>query len=94
MMTLSDIRRLAGRSQAQVAEAMGVKQARVSQIEQQYPDVVFTVLGRYMEALGARVQFAVAGAGVVQATAVEQDRSRAEGLEKRRGRTRRLNSTI
>lgn len=87
MMTLADMRRMAGKSQGQVAQAMGVGQARVSHIEESYPEITFPVLLRYVQAIGGRVQYAVPG-GTVQATALTQDPAREEALLKRRERTR------
>lgn len=83
LMTLADVRRLAGKSQKQVAEAMGVGRARVSQIEADYPNLHYTVVQGYFRALGARIQFAVPGGGVVRETAIAPDTARTATKDRR-----------
>lgn len=62
-MTLADLRRKAGKTQPQVALSMGVSRTQVSRIEARYPDVMFPVLRRYLDALEVDIRFS--GAGVV-----------------------------
>lgn len=65
-MTLADLRRKAGKTQPQVADSMGVSRTQVSRIEARYPDVMFPVLRRYLDALEVEIRFS--GAGVVLAS--------------------------
>ena len=53
--TLADLRRASGKNQRELAEAMGVQRARVSQIEADFPNVHYLVVQRYLEALGGRL---------------------------------------
>ena len=53
--TLADLRRASGKNQRELAEAMGVQRARVSQIEADFPNVHYLVVQRYLEAVGARL---------------------------------------
>lgn len=57
--TLADLRRAAGMSRKQVGERMGVNWQRVGQIEARYPNVNYTTLTRYIEAVGGSVQLVV-----------------------------------
>ena len=52
---LSEIRRLAGRSQRELAEALGIKQPSLSKLENQ-DDMQIGTLQRIVEALGGEVQ--------------------------------------
>lgn len=62
--TLAGLRKRAGMTQLQVAEKMGVTKGRITQIEADYPDLMYPVVLRYLEALGARVHAAVGDTGV------------------------------
>lgn len=54
---LVQARRESGLTQAQVAEAMGVKQPRIAEIERHPSRVSFGVLSRYAEVVGKRIVF-------------------------------------
>jgi transcriptional regulator with XRE-family HTH domain len=54
-MMLSEIRRLAGLTQEQFAESMGVKQPTLSQLESQ-DDMQISTLRRFVEALGGELE--------------------------------------
>lgn len=56
---LSDLRRAAGMTQAQMAKRMGVSEKRVSQIEARYPSVRYDTLVSYVQALGGHIQLTV-----------------------------------
>ena len=55
---LRALRKLAGRSQAYVAEALGVKQPAVAQMEKR-TDVYLSTLRQYIEAAGGRLELIV-----------------------------------
>lgn len=82
--TLADLRRKVGLSQTQVADALGISQARVSRLEAQYPDVRFTALRDYLHAVGVKVVFDGWDIDRVDSTQVIADASRAEAMERRR----------
>lgn len=54
-MLLSEIRRLAGLTQEQLAESLGVKQPTLSQLESQH-DMQISTLRRIVEALGGELE--------------------------------------
>lgn len=56
---LADLRRAAGLSQAQVADRMGVRRARVGHIEAKYPNINYGTLIDYIQAIGGGIQFIV-----------------------------------
>lgn len=55
-MTLADLRRKAGLSQRQVAEAMGRSESTVNRMETAYPDVSYSRLREYLRAIGRDVK--------------------------------------
>lgn len=57
-MNLAEIRRKAGKTQVQIAEAMGVTQANVSRIEHG-EDTQISTLRRYARALGGELEVRV-----------------------------------
>jgi len=73
---LFDLRRIAGRTQKQVAEFMGIGQAQVSRIEAQYPDIRFLTLRAYLDALGIDIRFTKDGELDVLSGDVVEDTSR------------------
>jgi len=56
---VSDLRRAASLTQAQVAQRMGVTAKRVSQIEAAYPAVRYDTLVSYLQALGGHIRLTV-----------------------------------
>lgn len=66
---LKALRELAGRSQAQIAQALGVKQPSVLQIERQ-TDLYLSTLRRFIEAAGGTLELRVElpGKGVLHLT--------------------------
>ena len=52
---LSDVRRAMAFTQAQLADAMGIKQASVAQMEQR-ADLLLSTLRRYVEAMGGEMK--------------------------------------
>lgn len=54
-MSLSETRRLRGRSQAVVAQTLGIAQPNVCQIEKR-PDTMVSTLASYIEALGGKLE--------------------------------------
>ena len=79
-MRLADLRKSSGKTQAEVAQAMGVAAIRVSQIERDYPNVRMAVVERYVRALGGAVWFGV-GDDLVDAANVTADPARAVARE-------------
>jgi hypothetical protein len=57
VLTLAGVRKAAGRTQVQVAEAAGMAQGDVSRLESQ-EDMMLSTLERYARALGAEVEIA------------------------------------
>ena len=57
-LNLADVRRRAGKTQVQVAEAMGVSQANISRIEHG-EDTQISTLRRYVRALGGELEVRV-----------------------------------
>jgi DNA-binding XRE family transcriptional regulator len=53
--SLSDVRRAMAFTQAQLADAMGIKQASVAQMEQR-ADLLLSTLRRYVEAMGGEMK--------------------------------------
>lgn len=53
--TLASLRRKAGLTQEKVAERMGVSRGQVQRYEMLFPDIAFTAVQGYMDALGGRV---------------------------------------
>lgn len=78
---LADLRRASGKTQAEVAGAMGVGQARVSQIERDYPHLGLPTFQRYMEALGGDVSVRV-GDVTTGLDSVVADAGRTEARER------------
>ncbi|MFH9589163.1 helix-turn-helix domain-containing protein [Streptomyces luteogriseus] len=70
--TLSDLRKLSGLSQGEVARRMGVTRARPGQIERDFPNVRFAVVQAYIRALGGRIEFAAVGGLDVWADEITQ----------------------
>ncbi len=60
-MTLAELRRLNGKTQAQVAESMGVSRGRIGSIERDFPHIHYPVLVRYLDAIGADLMFGAGG---------------------------------
>jgi len=56
--TLADIRKATGRTQAEVAEALGVNQNAISQLEQR-SDMYLSTFRRLLNGMGMRLEFAV-----------------------------------
>jgi len=56
--TLADIRKATGRTQAQVAEALGVNQNAISQLEQR-SDIYLSTFRRLLNGMGMQLEFAV-----------------------------------
>jgi predicted XRE-type DNA-binding protein len=52
---LAALRRIQGMTQAQVAEAMGITQGRVSQMEQGQSHLTTTTMAAYLEAIGGEL---------------------------------------
>lgn len=78
--TLTDMRHAAGLSLSQVAERMGVGKHRVSHIEARYPNLNYDTVTRYMQAIGARVQF-VMGDTRIEASEITADPDKAASRE-------------
>jgi transcriptional regulator with XRE-family HTH domain len=74
--TLSDLRKRAGFSQAQMSERMGVSKTQVSRIEATYPDIMFTTLRRYLDALDVEIRFLGDGVIDAESSEVEKDGTR------------------
>jgi transcriptional regulator with XRE-family HTH domain len=55
--TLADLRRRKGMTQAQVADKLHVSPKQVSRIEAAYPQVMFTSLRAYLDAIGVDIRF-------------------------------------
>lgn len=71
--TLRELRELSGFSQREVARRMGVSAARPGQIEQDFPNVRFSVVQAYIQALGGRIEFTVPGEITLWADRVARD---------------------
>lgn len=56
-MTLVELRRAAGFSRRQVAQAMGRSETTVTRMEAAYPDVMYSRLREYLRAIGRDVRF-------------------------------------
>lgn len=54
-MSLAEVRKARGKSQAALAEALGTAQPNVSQVESR-PDTLISTLSHYIEALGGRLE--------------------------------------
>ncbi|MFY0664917.1 MAG: XRE family transcriptional regulator [Natronospirillum sp.] len=54
-MSLADTRKLRGRSQASIAQALGIAQPNISQIEKR-SDTMVSTLAAYVEALGGKLE--------------------------------------
>ena len=54
-MSLAEVRKANGQSQAMVAEKLNIAQPNVSQIENR-PDALVSTLGQYIEALGGKLE--------------------------------------
>jgi transcriptional regulator with XRE-family HTH domain len=86
---LAHLRMRTGLSQSQVAQRMGVTRVQVSRIEAMYPNVMFTSLRSYMDAIGADVHFTADGIFDVVSGDVEEDTSRTYAQARRKDPTRR-----
>lgn len=82
--TLADLRKAAGLSQKDVATRMGVGQARISQIEQDYPNLKFPVITAYVEALGGHIALTGIAGRTVPASDVRPTHRDPESALKRR----------
>lgn len=69
-MTLADLRRQAGLSQREVGIKMGLSESQVQRYEALYPDIAFTAVQRYIEAVGGRVLFKQGRQAAVNAACV------------------------
>jgi transcriptional regulator with XRE-family HTH domain len=78
--TLTDMRHAAELSLSQVAERMGIGKHRVSHIEARYPNLNYDTVTRYMQAIGARVQF-VMGDTRIEASEITADPDKAATRE-------------
>ena len=56
--TLTDFRKAVGKTQTQVAQALGIKQHAVSQLEQR-SDTYVSTLRKFLESLGMRLELSV-----------------------------------
>lgn len=86
--TLADLRRMAGMTQLQVADKMGCTRGRVSQVEAQFPDLMFTVVQSYLKAVGACIEFVAANSDgeVFLKTDFSEDAGRAAYAASRKNR--------
>lgn len=89
-MTLADLRRMADMTQLQVADRMGVSRGRVSQMEAQFPNLMFSVVQSYLAAVGGRIDFIAVGGEGFRGGTFGEDPERAEYAASRIGRTRRF----
>lgn len=84
---LSEMRILAGRSQRELAEALGIKQPSLSKLENQ-SDMQISTLQRIVEALGGQVQvLALFPRGVIRVKQFDRSRKRKLGSTTRRSRS-------
>lgn len=84
-MTLADLRRNAGFSRRQVAEAMGRSETTVTRMEAAYPDVMYSRLREYLRAIGRDVKFTGATEDDdLWADSVINDPGRRDAVEARR----------
>lgn len=58
-MTLAELRKAQGMTQVQLAAAMGVRQPAVSRIEHHPDRVGLSLLRRYVEGLGGRLEISI-----------------------------------
>lgn len=72
-MTLSSLRTAQGLSLLEVGRRMGVTKPRVGQIERDFPNVRFSVVRAYIEAVGGAVSFVGLGGSSVLADQIQQD---------------------
>lgn len=91
MKTLSDLRRSAGLSRADMAARMGVSNAQVTRIEVAYPDVMFPTVRRYLDALDVKIRFVGAGFDY-ESDDIEQDPAREATRKARKADTTRRSS--
>lgn len=77
-MTLADLRRQAGLTQREVGEKMGRSQPQVARYEALYPELPFTTVQKYIEALGGRVFFRPKRGSAVNVSSVVADPAKAE----------------
>lgn len=61
--TLAQLRQARGLSQSAVAERMGVGQARISQIEKDFPNLHYTVVANYFRAIDTAPRISLGGQG-------------------------------
>lgn len=54
-MSLAEVRKARGKSQATLAKALGIAQPNVSQVESR-PDTLISTLSQYIEALGGKLE--------------------------------------
>ncbi|WP_445279654.1 helix-turn-helix domain-containing protein [Streptomyces sp. DSM 118148] len=87
-MTLADLRRRTGLSQAQVAERMFVSDTQVSRIEAMYPQVMFPTLRAYLDAIKVDIRFSQAPGLNVLSGEVVADTTRIYAASRRKDPTR------
>lgn len=88
-MTLADLRKSAGMTQAQVAKKMYVSQAQISRIEGMFPDVMFPSLRAYLDAIGTDIRFVLNDVFDVVSGEVTSDNTRTYAEKRRQDPTRR-----
>ncbi|MGW3941656.1 helix-turn-helix domain-containing protein [Streptomyces phaeochromogenes] len=72
-MTLAQMRALTGLPQKEVGRRMGVGQARVSQIERDFPNLNYAVVDNYIRAIGGRIEFTAVGGQDFAASEIAED---------------------
>lgn len=90
-MTLADLRKRSGLSQAQIAERMGVSRPQVSRIEAMYPELMFPTLRRYMDAIEMDIRYVGGPEDApmdVSSSEVTEDKTRVYAEGRRKDRTR------
>jgi len=89
--TLADLRKRAGITQAQVAQAMNISRVQVSRIEARFPGVPLVSALAYLKAIGAEdVVLSHPLLGEIPITDVSPDPARQEALERRRASMKNL----
>lgn len=80
--TLADLRKQKGLTQSEVAERMFVSPKQVSRIEAAYPQLMFTSLRAYLDAVGVDVHFTDGVIDVLSGD-VEPDAGRQDAVKAR-----------